>query len=311
MEEAALKKLSNVDVKFHQIIYDACGNKQLKEIIEGFVNKMIMYWFQVGFSAIDFQSQFEELEELYHALKEKNPKYYEKRLSSYRKKIRDDITTFGNSLDVLHDSSQATLDRLKSMNVGLIILDECHHLMGHWGRVLADAKDLLGDPHVIGLTATPPDRSGKRPEDIDRYDEFFGEIDFEVPVPAVQEIGDCFNYLSRGGPDDPGRSCSYTFRPFGRVSPDQNRFAQVECFFLDSAGIGQNHLGIRQKAKEIEIAEGIRHVKVWFQAAQILLDRVGGSGVNWKYDRQLAVQAAQYFKEPTQLIRRIDVARAV
>ena len=72
--EEALKKLSNIDVEFHQIIYDACGNKQLKEIIEGFVNKMIMYWFQVGFSAIDFQSQFEELEELYHALKEKDPK---------------------------------------------------------------------------------------------------------------------------------------------------------------------------------------------------------------------------------------------
>jgi len=35
---------------------------------------MIMYWFQVGFSAIDFQSQFEELEELYVALEEKAPK---------------------------------------------------------------------------------------------------------------------------------------------------------------------------------------------------------------------------------------------
>jgi GntR family transcriptional regulator, rspAB operon transcriptional repressor len=72
--EEALKKLSNIDFEFHQIIYEACGNKQLKEIIEGFVNKMIMYWFQVGFSAVDFQSQFEELEELYEALKEKKPK---------------------------------------------------------------------------------------------------------------------------------------------------------------------------------------------------------------------------------------------
>ena len=75
------------------------------------------------------------------------------------------------------------------MDVGLIILDECHHLMGHWGRVLADARELLGDPHVIGLTATPPDRSGKKAEDIERYDEFFGEIDFEVPVPAVVKDG--------------------------------------------------------------------------------------------------------------------------
>lgn len=122
-------------------------------------------------------------------LKEKNPQYHEKRLASYRKKIRDEITTFGNSLDVLHASAKATLDRLKAINVGLIILDECHHLMGHWGRVLADAAEHLGDPHIIGLTATPPDRGGKSPEDISRYDEFFGEIDFEVPVPAVVKDG--------------------------------------------------------------------------------------------------------------------------
>lgn len=124
-----------------------------------------------------------------HDLKERNEDYYEKRLATYRKKIRDEVSIFGNSLDVLHDSSLATLERLKSMNVGLIILDECHHLMGHWGRVLADAKELLGDPHVIGLTATPPDRGGKKSEDINRYDDFFGEVDFEVPVPAVVKDG--------------------------------------------------------------------------------------------------------------------------
>lgn len=122
-------------------------------------------------------------------LKEKNPDYFQKRLGTYRKKIRDEITTFGNSLDVLHQSARKTLQRLKDCNVRLIILDECHHLMGHWGRVLADARDLLDDPHIIGLTATPPDRTGKAPEDIQRYDEFFGEIDFEVPVPAVVKDG--------------------------------------------------------------------------------------------------------------------------
>ena len=61
--------------------------------------------------------------------------------------------------------------------------------MGHWGRVLADAHELLDQPIVIGLTATPPDRDGKKPEDIQRYDDFFGEIDYEVPVPAVVKDG--------------------------------------------------------------------------------------------------------------------------
>jgi superfamily II DNA or RNA helicase len=122
-------------------------------------------------------------------LRRHNREYYEQRLRTYRKQVRDGASVAGGSLELLHASSLLTLQRLKEFGVGLIILDECHHLMGHWGRVLADAHDLLDQPIVIGLTATPPDRDGKKPEDIQRYDEFFGEVDYEVPVPAVVKDG--------------------------------------------------------------------------------------------------------------------------
>jgi len=65
---AALKKLSDIDIKFHQIIYDASGNRQLREMIESLLYKMSMYWFQVGFSANEFREQFDELEELLLAI---------------------------------------------------------------------------------------------------------------------------------------------------------------------------------------------------------------------------------------------------
>lgn len=65
---AALKKLSDIDIKFHQIIYDASGNRQLREMIESLLYKMSMYWFQVGFSAAEFRQQFDELEELLLAI---------------------------------------------------------------------------------------------------------------------------------------------------------------------------------------------------------------------------------------------------
>lgn len=122
-------------------------------------------------------------------LRRHNRAYYDQRLRTYRKQTRDAVALAGGSLDLLHASSLQTLQRLKDVGVGLIILDECHHLMGHWGRVLADAHELLDQPIVIGLTATPPDRDGKKPEDIQRYDAFFGEIDYEVPVPAVVKDG--------------------------------------------------------------------------------------------------------------------------
>ncbi len=122
-------------------------------------------------------------------LKRHNPDYYKERLSAYRKQIRDAAAMAGGALDMLHRSSLQTLQRLKRCGIGLIILDECHHLMGHWGRVLADAHDLLEQPMVVGLTATPPDRDGRKPEDVQRYDEFFGDVDYEVPVPAVVKDG--------------------------------------------------------------------------------------------------------------------------
>ncbi len=122
-------------------------------------------------------------------LKQRSPAYFEKRLSSWRKQVRDEMALDGQTLDMLHSSARNTLERLRDIGVGLVILDECHHLMGHWGRVLAAANDVLDGPVVIGLTATPPDREGHKPQDIKRYDEYFGAIDYEVPVPAVVRDG--------------------------------------------------------------------------------------------------------------------------
>ena len=122
-------------------------------------------------------------------LKRHNRDYYEQRLSAYRKVVRDTAAMGGDALRTVHDSVHATLGRLKAANVGLIILDECHHLLGHWGRVLADAHDFLDEPVIVGLTATPPDKDGKAPQDVKRYEEFFGPVDYEVPVPAVVKDG--------------------------------------------------------------------------------------------------------------------------
>ncbi len=145
----------------------------------------------------------EEAEVWIEDLRVNNPEYFERQLGGYKKKVRDETARSGDSMTLLHPSSRATLERLADQNVGLIILDECHHLLGHWGRVLSDALPLLGHPIVIGLTATPPDRDGKDERDVTRYDEFFGEVDFEVPVPAVVKDG----YLA------PYQDLAYFVRP--------------------------------------------------------------------------------------------------
>ena len=118
-------------------------------------------------------------------LKEKNQPYYEDRLSIYRKKVRDEFSKHGNALWTLSESAKTNLQKLKQIGIGMIILDECHHLLHHWGRVLTEVRDYFDDPIVLGLTATPPDFEQYLEEDANRYREFFGEIDYEVPVPAL------------------------------------------------------------------------------------------------------------------------------
>jgi superfamily II DNA or RNA helicase len=122
-------------------------------------------------------------------LKRHNPAYYEGRMAAYRKEVRDLAAMGGQALQLLHASCLATLERLKQRRIGLIILDECHHLLCHWGRVLSEMHAFFEHPVVLGLTATPPDRRGQRPEDLNRYDQFIGPVDYEVPVPAVVKDG--------------------------------------------------------------------------------------------------------------------------
>jgi superfamily II DNA or RNA helicase len=148
-------------------------------------------------------------------LRKHNPDYFAQRLATYRKQARDAQTIGGDALATLHESALATLERLRAQDVGLIILDECHHLMGHWGRVLASAGQLLSSPVVVGLTATPPEREGRLPEDVQRYDRFFGPVDFEVPVPAVVKDG----YLA------PYQDLAYFVRPTG---PELNFIAAAD-----------------------------------------------------------------------------------
>lgn len=176
-------------------------------------------------------------------LRTHNPGYYDDRLGAYRKQMRDEIAINDDALKVLHASSLQTLRRLRDHGIGLVILDECHHLMGHWGRVLASANEFLGDPVVLGLTATPPDDAEKETEDAKRYRQYFGPVDFEVPVPAVVKDG----FLA------PYQDLAYFVRP----TSDELRFVAKTSDALDalveelcSAPLGDDGQPLRENLTE-------------------------------------------------------------
>lgn len=115
-------------------------------------------------------------------LQSNNPSYFEEQMKKHRKHVRNQLETEQGSIAWLNEQSRASILALKEAGVGLVILDECHHLTEHWGKVLAEVRDLLDDPVILGLTATPPD---KEKAEAPHYLQLLGEIDYEVPTPAL------------------------------------------------------------------------------------------------------------------------------
>ena len=76
---------------------------------------------------------------------------------------------------------------MKENQLGLLCLDECHHLRSEWWKALEQFRKDCGDLKVIALTATPPYDS--TPTMWNRYMAMCGEIDEEITVPELVKEG--------------------------------------------------------------------------------------------------------------------------
>ncbi|MBR5565101.1 MAG: DEAD/DEAH box helicase family protein [Roseburia sp.] len=76
---------------------------------------------------------------------------------------------------------------MKDNQLGLLCLDECHHLRSEWWKALEQFRKDCGDLKVIAVTATPPYDS--TPTMWNRYMAMCGEIDEEITVPELVKEG--------------------------------------------------------------------------------------------------------------------------
>lgn len=92
---------------------------------------------------------------------------------------------------VLHPNAVALIDRIVAAGVRTIVLDECHHLLDHWAIVVAYLAGRIREtgvaPLLIGLTATLP--SPDDGTEFENYSHLLGDVDYEVPTPAVVKAG--------------------------------------------------------------------------------------------------------------------------
>jgi superfamily II DNA or RNA helicase len=85
--------------------------------------------------------------------------------------------------ELLSGGARQRIETLRRGGVGTVVLDECHHLASLWGYIVRAAVGELGDVHLVGLTATPPD--ALTAEENDLYGSLLGPVDFTVPTPAL------------------------------------------------------------------------------------------------------------------------------
>ena len=93
----------------------------------------------------------------------------------------------------LHANGQVFVEQLKAAGPLLLVLDECHHLLEVWGRLLGELLDQLPDAMVLGLTATPPEALSA--DQAVLVDELFGPPLYRASIPAVVKVGDLAPYV--------------------------------------------------------------------------------------------------------------------
>lgn len=95
------------------------------------------------------------------------------------------------------------ISMIKENGIGVLCLDECHHLRSEWWKALEEVRSRCSNLKVISLTATPPYDS--TPAMWKRYMDMCGEIDEEITVPELVKEGSLcphqdyvyFNYPTR------------------------------------------------------------------------------------------------------------------
>ena len=127
-------------------------------------------------------------------LQESNPTQFRQEVSKRYRRVKRELLRSGDvdGRRFLHPNARDLIDRIVARGVRTIVLDECHHLLDYWAFILRALITALPDVRVVGLTATLPDPANQN--EYENYASLLGDVDFEVPTPAVVKEGNLAPY---------------------------------------------------------------------------------------------------------------------
>lgn len=120
-------------------------------------------------------------------LERNNPRAFKKEIGRHASRLRKKLVDILDLDEVLHENALELMQGLKRNDIGLVIFDECHHLTDYWAAVMIHLVRRLDDATIVGLTGTPPEE--KSAKQTNRYLNLVGEIDYQVPTPALVKEG--------------------------------------------------------------------------------------------------------------------------
>ena len=155
-------------------------------------------------------------------------------------KIEDDkdaddaVLVSVKEMEVVDYSDFDIVKTLKENKVGLMCLDECHHLRSEWWKALEELKTKMGGLKVIALTATPPYDSNATMWN--RYMNMCGEIDEEIAVPELVKEGSLcphqdfvyFNYPTEEEKEEIAKFKTRSREAYDKLMGDPNFMAAIQ-----------------------------------------------------------------------------------
>lgn len=121
-------------------------------------------------------------------LKLSDPEEYREWYTKARKKVKNSGDT-DTTRKMMKEKIHAYTKTLKAYGVKTMIVDEAHHLTSWWSHVLFEIWSDLGEPMIVGLTATPPFENVDYFELDESYTKLLGTVDYIVPTPAIVRSG--------------------------------------------------------------------------------------------------------------------------
>ncbi|MGN0142832.1 MAG: DEAD/DEAH box helicase family protein [Roseburia sp.] len=139
---------------------------------------------------------------------------------------------------------------MRRAEIGVLCLDECHHLRSEWWKALEDFREKYGNLTTIALTATPPYDS--TPAMWNRYINMCGEIDEEITIPELVKEGSLcphqdFVYLNY-----PTREEQEEIARFAKRSEEMQQKLMQDSEF---AAVVASHSGLNGKTEDDVLLE--------------------------------------------------------